>query len=171
MIRNDHWTFFPCTDRGDHWKGTWRNSVHCDKIVLLVLTCLYVTNGLTHYTFFSTGATRQIKSHITCNTKNLIYMIQCNRCHLQYIGETKRRLKDRFNEHRRSVDKTNIQSKPTTVAEHFLSHPNHCHTDMQLIPLEIIHSSRDSIRKARESFLIDLGRTLEPHGMNRRDES
>ena len=97
-------------------------------------------------------------------------MIQCNR-HLQYIGETKRRLKDRFNEHRRSVDKTNIQSKPTTGAEHFLSHPNHCHTNMQLIPLEIIHSSRGSIRKARESFLIDLRRTLEPHGMNRRDES
>ena len=48
--------------------------------------------------------------------------MQCNRCHLQYIGETKRRLKDRFNEHRRSVDETNIQSKPTTVAEHYLSH-------------------------------------------------
>ena len=130
-----------------------------------------ITSGLTHYTFFSTGAIRLIKSHITCNTKNLIYMIQCNRCSLQYIGETKRRLKDRFNEHRRSVDKTNTKSKPTTVAEHFLSHPNHCHTDMQLIPLELIHSSRDSIRKARESFLIDLARTLEPHGMNRRDES
>ena len=38
-------------------------------------TCPYVTNDLTHYTFFSTGATRQIKSHIACNTKNLIYMI------------------------------------------------------------------------------------------------
>ena len=25
---------------------------------------------------------------------------------LKYIGETKRRLKDRFNEHRRAVDKT-----------------------------------------------------------------
>ena len=75
------------------------------------------------------------------------------------------------NEHKRSVDKTNIQCKPSTVAEHFVSHPNHCHTDMQLIPLEIIQSSRDLIRKARESFLIDLGRTLEPHGMNRRDES
>ena len=34
-------------------------------------TCPYVTNSLAHYTFFSTGATRQIKSHITCNTKNL----------------------------------------------------------------------------------------------------
>ena len=73
--------------------------------------------------------------------------------HRRIIGEAKRRLNDRFNEHRRSVGKTNIKSKPTTVAEHFLSHPNHCHTDMQLIPLELIHSSRDSIRKARESFL------------------
>ena len=41
---------------------------------------------------------------------------------------------------------------------------------MQLIPLEVIHSSRDSIRKARESFLIDLVGTLEPHGLNERDE-
>ena len=28
-----------------------------------------------------------------------------------------------------------------------------------------------SLLKARESFLIDLARTLEPHGMNRRDKS
>ena len=32
-------------------------------------------------------------------------MVQCNRCNLQYIGETKRRLKDRCNEHRSPVDK------------------------------------------------------------------
>ena len=137
-----------------------------DKIAPLVLTLLTVLN-ITH---FLQQAKPVTSLHTTCNTKNLIYMVQCNRCHLQYIGETKRRLKDRFNEHRRTVDKTNISSKPTTVSEHFLSHPNHCHTDMQLIPLEVIHSSRDSIRKARESFLIDLAGTLEPHGLNRRDE-
>ena len=45
--------------------------------------------------------------------------------------EKQRRLKDRFNEHRRAVDKTNIKSKPTTVSEHFLSDSNHSHTDMQ----------------------------------------
>ena len=85
-------------------------------------------------------------------------MVQCNRCNLQYIGETKRHLKDRNNEHRRAVDKTNIKSKPTTVSEHFLSNSNHSHTDMQtaqfssgincmmkLIPLEKIHSSLDSV--------------------------
>ena len=86
------------------------------------------------------------------------------------IDETKRRLKDRFNEHRRAVDKTNIKSKPTIVSEHFLSHSDHSHTDMQLISLEKIHSSRDSVRKARESHLIDKATTLEPHGLNRPDE-
>ena len=92
------------------------------------------------------------------------------RCNLQYIGETKRHLQDRFNEHRRAVDKTNIKSKPTTVSEHFLSHSNHFHTDMHLKPLEKIHFSRDSVRKARESHLIDKAIPLEPHGLNRRDE-
>ena len=62
-----------------------------------------------------------------------------------------------------------LKSTPTTVAEHFRSH-NHRYTDMQLIPVELIHSPRDSIRKARESFLIDLAGTLEPHGLNKRDE-
>ena len=78
--------------------------------------------------------------------------------------------KNMINEHRRAVDKTYIKSKPTTVSEHFLSHSNHSHTDMQLIPLEKIHSSRDSVRKARESHLIDKAMTLEPHGLNRRGE-
>ena len=81
------------------------------------------------------------------------------------MGETKRRLKDRFNDHRRSVDKTNIKSKPTTIAEHLLFSR---YTDMLLIPLELIHSSCDSIRKARES---DLEGTLKPHCMSIRDES
>ena len=50
-----------------------------------------------------------------------IYMIECKRCHKQDIGETKRRQKDRFNEHRRPVDKPTNISKPTTVSEHFLT--------------------------------------------------
>ena len=98
-------------------------------------------------------------------------MIQCNRCNLQYIGETKRRLKDRFNEHRRTIDNPNNISKPTTVAEHFLSNPNHTANDMQLIPIEKIFSMRDSIRKAREAFLIWKGRTIDPQSLNIREET
>ena len=79
-------------------------------------------------------------------------MIQCNRCNLQYIGETKRRLKERLNEHRRTIDNPNIKSKPTTAEEHFLSSPDHTANDMQLILIEKFFSNRDSIHEAREAF-------------------
>ena len=37
-----------------------------------------------------------IRHHITRSSSNLVYMIQCTKCRIQYIGETKRRLSDRF---------------------------------------------------------------------------
>ena len=36
---------------------------------------------------------------------------------------------------------------------------------MLLIPLELIKSNRNSVRKAREAYLIDRGQTLEPPGL------
>ena len=133
-------------------------------------TCPYIFHELTNYKFFSTGETRSIDFHITCETKNLIYMIQYNRCHLQYIGETKRCLKDRFKEHRRTFDNANTKSKPTTVAEHFLSSPHNISKDMQLIPIKKIFSNRELICKAREASLISKGRTIDPNGLNIRKE-
>ena len=77
----------------------------------------------------------------------------------------------RFNEHRRTIDNPNNKSKPTTAAEHFLSSPNHTANDMLLIPTEKIFSNRDSIRKAREAFLIQKGKTIDPDGLNIREET
>ena len=87
-------------------------------------------------------------------------MIQCNRCNLQYIGETKRRLKDRFNEHRRTIDNLKTKSKPTTAAEHFLSSPNHTANDMQLIPIEKIFSNRDSIPVKPKKLFFNFKRQI-----------
>ena len=42
---------------------------------------------------------------------------------------------------------------------------------MQLIPIEKVFSNRDSIGKAREAFLIEKGRTLDPDALNIREET
>ena len=60
-------------------------------------------------------------------------------------------------------------ANPTPVSEHF-NLPEHSVNDIRLIPLELIHTNRDSVRKAREAHLIDKAKTLEPQGLNRRDE-
>ena len=96
-------------------------------------------------------------------------MIQYNHRSKQYIGETKRRLKDRSNEHRRPVDNPSNIAKPTTVSEHFLTNDDSAN-DVTLIPLELIISNRYSLGKAREAYLIERGKTLEPLGMNEKGE-
>ena len=98
-----------------------------------------------------------------------MYPSHFNRCHKQYIGETKRRLKDRFNERHRPVDKQTNISKPRIVSEHFLSN-DHNASDMLLIPLEL-KSYRDSVHKAREEYLIARGQTLVPLVLKRRDDT
>ena len=85
------------------------------------------------------------------------------------MGEAKRRLKDCFNEHRRPIINPFSNYTPKAVSRHFLT-SGHAESHMILIPLEQLHTSRDSIRKAREAFLIHRGKTLEPAGLNRRDE-
>ena len=72
----------PSTTANAH-RGSFRCGNNC-------LTCNYINDGLTNYTFSSAGETRFINHHIDCNSKNVIYLIQCNHCHKQYIGETKR---------------------------------------------------------------------------------
>ena len=81
-------------------------------------TCPYIEHGLNQCTFHSTAETHHIKSHITCETFNVICLIQCRLCNLQYIGETKRRLKDRFNEHRRPILNPTGNYIHTAVSEH-----------------------------------------------------
>ena len=55
--------------------------------------------------------------------------------------------------------------------QNFAKYPPPRATDMQLIPLELVKSNRDSVRKAREAYLIERGQTLEPHGLNKKDET
>ena len=37
---------------------------------------------------------------------------------------------------------------------------------MQLIPLELVKSNHDSVRKARDAYLFERGQTLETHGFS-----
>ena len=113
--------------------------------------------------------TLQLNYMFTCQTFNVIYLIQCRLCHLQYIGQTKRLLKDRFNEHRRPLLNPTGNYTHTAVSEHFLT-SNHSDNHMLLIPIEKLKNGRDSFRKAREAHLIHKAETIEPLGINKRDD-
>ena len=58
---------------------------------------------------------------------------------------------------------------PTAVSEHSLT-SNHSNNHMLLIPIEKLKNGSDSFRKAREAHLIPKAKTIEPLGINKRDE-
>ena len=62
-------------------------------------------------------------------------------------------------------------NQPTALSDHF-SLPGHSINNIEHTPLELIKSNRDGIRKAKEVLLkSSKSKTLEPHGINRRDET
>ena len=115
------------------------------------------------------GPKRSIKitDHFTCTSANVIYCITCTYCNKLYIGETGRRLGDRFREHLRDVernDKDVDASKP--VARHF-NLPNHSKQHMAVCGLSLHLGISESCKTLEQKFIFQIG-TLNPHGINER---
>ena len=93
------------------------------------------------------------------------YCITCTLCKKLYIGETGRRLGDRFREHLRDVEKDDKNaSKP--VARHF-NLPNHSKQHMVVCGLSLHQRSTESRKTLEQKFIFQIG-TLNPHGINER---
>ena len=56
------------------------------------------------FTSHSIGIKHRTRFSFTCKTKNLVYLIQCSNCGLQYVGETKNPLHIRMNGHRSDIN-------------------------------------------------------------------
>ena len=59
-----------------------------------------------------------VRPNLTCSSKNVIYLVSCKRCQLQYIGSTTTEFKVRFRNHKSSMI---TNKKSCEVAVHFNS--------------------------------------------------
>ena len=110
------------------------------------------------------GPKRSVKitDRFTCILANIIYCITCTLFKKLYIGETGRRLGDRFREHLEKEDKD--ASKP--VARNF-NLPNHSKKHMSICGLSPHQGTTDSRKNLEQRFIFQIG-TLNPHGINER---
>ena len=102
-----------------------------------------------------------IRDHFTCQSENVVYCISCRRCNCLYIGETGRRLRERFSEHLRSIRN---RSRGFPVAEHFNS-ASHSLDDIMVCALKQCSSSNISRKQHEMRLIFKLG-TLRPNGLN-----
>jgi hypothetical protein len=91
-----------------------------------------------------------IQSPVDCQTSNLVYCANCDRCCEQYIGETSKTLAQRFSQHRgyvRNKELTKATGAPFNL-------PGHTIAEMKVTILETISSDDPQMRKIRESHFI-----------------
>ena len=94
----------------------------------------------------------KITDCFTCTSANIIYCTTCTLCKKLYIGETGRRLGDRFREHLRDVRKNGKDaSKP--VARHF-NLPNHFKQHISICGLSLHQDTIDSRKNLEQRFIF-----------------
>ena len=109
-----------------------------------------------------------LKGHFDCESTNVVYIITCNRCKIQYIGETKNMLKTRMTQHRSDIihkahERVDQRDKP--VARHFNS-GGHVIKDLR-VTIARRNNSWDTVtRRLTERAFIQLFQTVAPHGLN-----
>ena len=118
--------------------------------------CPFTLPNTDTVTGLASGYQHKIKQTVTCDSENVIYYWKCvkSKCedypHCEYIGQTKRKFKDRLSEHRDYV-KRDVNSEPS--GEHF-SKRGHNVAHLKGLVLEQVRNSDPFILKTREHLLI-----------------
>ena len=91
-------------------------------------TCL-ILKTTSVFTSKATGERFTVKIHASCKTSNIVYLIECRRCGLQYVGESEQALHKRLNGHRFDITRGRTEVSP--VAAYFRS-ANHSEADLSV---------------------------------------
>ncbi|KAL8592688.1 hypothetical protein ACOMHN_037628 [Nucella lapillus] len=101
-----------------------------------------------------------VRSSLSCQSRDIVYILTCTLCSKLYVGETCRSLAERFSEHLRSMKLG--YSNP--VGQHFAS-PYHSFSHAKIAA--VWQNPRDRVyRKHMESRIISRLGTTQPAGMN-----
>lgn len=96
-----------------------------------------------------------------CNSSDVVYLITCLKCNKLYVGQTKRMLKERLNNHRSDI----VLRKPTAIGIHF-NEPLHNISHLSITPLVSLFGLSDEERLALEFQFMKLLNTFYPVGLN-----
>ena len=157
-------------------KITNHNSKHGCKLCDTLSTKDHFVSSSTHRMY--EAAIPDIITSLDCNCTNVIYLITCRKCQLQYVGETAQLLRDRIRHHSSCINHAERDNTCRILSEHFSKGlcKNATFTVNIIEKLQgngrdehdVIDSAITAIRRKKEtSWMLKL-RTVFPYGMNDR---
>ena len=140
--------------------------------VCTTVHCRYCTRIDTSGQITSSVTQRQYTSkyNVSCQSSNIVYCITCKRCPKQYVGQTKHRLMDRFQDHFYKISKALTN---TDMGRHFntLDHRGLEDVEIHIHIVDFIHITPDSAPAQRGRNVVEKNwiyrlKTMVPIGLN-----
>ena len=114
----------------------------------------------------STGRKYRTQTRISCMSSNLIYLIQCKLCNKQYVGQTRKKILTRLNQHYSTI--RTAQDSP--VSRHFRSHQCKEPYPVRIFILSLIKADNaQELRNKWKRIWMARLNTYVPYGMNIQD--
>ena len=146
-----------------------KGTMHCKSNRCDV--CNYVTPS-SSFTSHTTKRSYNINYQLDCNSNNVVYLITCKACGLQYVGSTSTKFRLRFNNHKSRLRahsrKCNTDKESDDfVYKHFHGPGHHGLRDVSVQIIDKVHNNEKLFIKEGEwAYRLQ---TLKPEGLNDSD--
>ena len=116
--------------------------------------------------------TYSINYHLDCNSSNVVYLITCQKCSLQYVGSTVTKFRLRFNNHKSRIRRHGRmgpaeRERDDVLYQHFWSEGHNGLSDMKIQLIDRVNGE-EQLREKEGQWAYRLN-TLDPHGLNDND--
>ena len=111
-----------------------------------------------------TGERYKIRQNINCESKNVIYLVECKKCGKQGVGSTED-FKPRISNY---ISHILMKRATCKSVRHFYVAPEHSVKDFSIKGMQ--EKARDKILTEFEGYWQTKLVTLEPYGLNGKDE-
>ena len=140
-----------------------RKTIGMKKCIKGCSVCSYLKDTK-HIKSRKTGERVEMKNKFNCNSAGVVYMVECHKCGIQYIGQTTRKFKARMGEHINDIK----NKKDKAIPNHFNS-KGHKLSDFRTMIIERVVPNDTHWLLEREEMWIKRLETKEPHGLNKND--
>ena len=134
-----------------------RKSVGMRKCIKGCSVCPYLKDT-NHVKSRKTGERVEMSNKFNCNTAGVVYMIECHKCGIQYVGMTTRKFKTRMGEHVNDIK----NKKDKAISNHFNS-KGHRLSDFRTLVIERVVPNDAAWLLEREEMWIKRLETKHPH--------
>ena len=106
---------------------------------------------------FRCGKNFTIHENMSCDVKNVVYVMKCRGCGEEYIGETGNPLRQRVTIHNQQI--RDPKTRMLKVSEHIANCAHALNPKYNIFPFYKMYSESTTLRRAKEKLFIN---TLKP---------